>query len=66
MVNISAKIGAFIGLGVLLAVGIFMVFAGSLFSGNYDLVTNGWNIIWLSIILIIIKMAFDFIKDKGK
>ena len=66
MVNISAKSGAYIALGILLAFGIFMVFAGSLVNANTKLMTNGWNIIWLGTILIVIKMLFDFIKDKAK
>ena len=67
MVEITSRIGAYIGIGILLGFGVFMIFAGSIIrSSNGSLLDNGWSIIWVCVILIIIKMTFDFIRDKVK
>ena len=67
MVEIKAGTFAYIALGILLSFGAFMIFIGSLVSNtNESLVSNGWNLIWISVILIIIKMIFDFTITKYK
>ena len=67
MVEITSRIGAYIGIGILLGFGVFMIFAGSIIrSSNSSLLDNGWSIVWVCVILIIIKMTFDFIRDKVK
>ena len=66
MVEITSKIGAYIAIGILLGFGAFMVFAGSIVKSNTSLSDNGWAIIWICIVLILIKMTFDFVSDRRK
>lgn len=67
MAMISTKTGGYIGLGVLVGFGVFMIFLGSIFTQNMPaLVDNGWNIVWVGIIITLIKMTFDFFKDRNK
>ena len=66
MVEIKTGTIAYVALGILLSFGALMIFIGSLSNTNQSLIGNGWNLIWISVILIIIKMIFDFAKTKYK